>query len=254
MMPELPLCYFDSLSCLACATNQCEIWLVVAKNTSESMDALRFESEKTSSDILIKSPYSDAFRTQVSPNYFLTKVGAQSSLPCGGMSSGASYFRVGAQVVCEETNCYRVLPIGSTVRVKYVLVDSSSKTIRSETSWCPTCNSYNTYVLTFFRHCKRNLQNYRTFLYFDHVYVCFSVCAVKSWSSIDEFIGKRSGGMVVITVISSCLLAVLLLLLGAVLLLDGSITFPGAGSTIQHPKVFEEMALLFYVVLCLSVD
>ncbi|KAK6317246.1 hypothetical protein J4Q44_G00126460 [Coregonus suidteri] len=144
--------------------------------------ALRFESEKTSSDILIKSPYSDAFRTQVSPNYFLTKVGAQSSLPCGGMSSGASYFRVGAQVVCEETNCNRVLPIGSTVRVKYVLVDSNSKTIRSETSWCPTS---------------------------------------MSWSSIYEWIGKRSGGMVVITVISSCLLAVLLLLLGAVLLLDG---------------------------------
>ncbi|CAB1352417.1 unnamed protein product [Coregonus sp. 'balchen'] len=41
----------------------------------------------------------------------------------------------------------------------------------------------------------------------------------RSWSSIDEWIGKRSGGMVVITVISSCLLAVLLLLLGAVLLL-----------------------------------
>lgn len=32
-----------------------------------------------------------------------------------------------------------------------------------------------------------------------------------------------------------------------------SVTFPGAVSNIQHTKVLEEMALLFYVVLCLSV-
>ncbi|CAB1316538.1 unnamed protein product [Coregonus sp. 'balchen'] len=72
------------------------------------------------------------------------------------------------------------------IKVKYILIDPVSRGVVSESKW-----SYP-----------------------------ISLTSMKSWSSIDEFIGKRSGGMVVITVISSCLLAVLLLLLGAVLLLD----------------------------------
>ncbi|KAJ7986803.1 hypothetical protein DPEC_G00332170 [Dallia pectoralis] len=117
--------------------------------------------------------------------YYITKLGRPIDFSCDQLPA-IRYFRVGAENNCTAINCNGILPSGSTVRVKYLLIDPVSRSVVSESQWSKSI------VLT----------------------------TTRSWSSIDESIENRSGGMVVITIISSCLLAVLLLLVGVVLLLD----------------------------------
>ncbi|KAI1903721.1 hypothetical protein AGOR_G00030140 [Albula goreensis] len=187
MMLKQPLCYFDNVVGLPCSPNQCEVWLVVARGNGVQ----KFESEKTSGDILSRSPYPDAFLDDMSPNFFITKVGVQNSFLCADLP-GLRYFRVGAEGRCYSTNCNGVLPTGTTVRVKYILVDPSTETIESDSRWSQP----------------------------------ITLLTPKSSSSIVESSWKRSGSMVVITVLLSCCMAVLVVLLAALLLLDWS-DFPG---------------------------
>ncbi|KAJ8343025.1 hypothetical protein SKAU_G00329530 [Synaphobranchus kaupii] len=179
MLLKQPQCYFDKLEGLPCSSHQCEIWLVVARGNGVQM----FESEKTSSDILSKSPYPDAFLDGASPNFFITRVGVLSSFLCAELP-GIRYFQVGAEGKCDTANCNGVLPTGATVRVKYVLVDPANKRIESDTRWSQS----------------------------------ISLLTPRAGSSIDVSTWKRSGAMVVITVVLSCSLAVLTLLLIVALL------------------------------------
>ncbi|XP_036381646.1 uroplakin-3b-like protein 1 [Megalops cyprinoides] len=176
-----PRCYFDKLEGLPCFLHQCEIWLVVARGHGVK----RFDSEKTSADILSRSPYPDAFQDNMSPNYFITRVGVQSSFPCGELP-GIRYFQVGSEGMCDTANCNGALPAGETIRVKYILVDPTSERIESETRWSQP----------------------------------ITLLTTRAISSIDESTWKRSAAMVVVTVVPSCTLAVLLLLLAVALVQD----------------------------------
>ncbi|XP_061106211.1 uroplakin-3b-like isoform X2 [Conger conger] len=196
MMLRQPQCYFDEVEGLPCSSHQCEIWLVVARGVQ------RFEGQKTSSGILSASPYPDAFLDGTSPNFFITRLGVQSSFLCAELP-GIRYFRVGSEGRCDTTNCNGVLPTGATIRVKYILVDPANKTIESGTRWSQP----------------------------------ITLLTPRASSSIDDSTLRRSGAMVVITVILSCSLAVLTLLL-VVTLLQG-----GFGLTQEPPEIPEPPSL-----------
>ncbi|XP_051961105.1 uroplakin-3b-like [Xyrauchen texanus] len=121
-----PHCKFNQI----CTPDNCEIWLVPSLSTAIN----KFELDSAKPDILSLSPYPSAFIDQLSKNYFLTKVGFLKDFPCSGLSD-TLYFVVGADGNCTTTNCNGVLPVGSTVRFKYVLVDGNSKIIISQTDW-----------------------------------------------------------------------------------------------------------------------
>ncbi|XP_061106250.1 uroplakin-3b-like isoform X2 [Conger conger] len=178
-----PLCYFNHQTELPCTVNTCEIWSVIASGPGVH----NFDRDKVrvASGILSASPYMDAFLGQGQKMYFITKLGVPRNFPCGDLP-GIRYFKVGADGNCSTTNCNGILPAGSTVRVKYILIDPVTKKVVSESKW-----SFPIILLT-----------------------------SRASSSIDESMWKRSGAMVVITVILSCSLAVLALLLAIVLLLD----------------------------------
>ncbi|XP_035636015.1 uroplakin-3b-like [Oncorhynchus keta] len=194
-----PLCYFNTLTQLKCSQSTCQVWAAIASGPGIN----NFDIDKlVAVQIVSASPYPIAFSSQTNRMYFVTKLGRPKDFPCGQLP-GIKYFRVGAEGNCTNTNCNGILPPGSTVRVKYILIDPVSRGVVSESKW-----------------------SYPIFL-----------TSTRSWSSIDEWTGKRSGGMVVITVISSCLLAVLLLLLGAVLLLDGLGSFRGGHDITTGPGI-----------------
>ncbi|KAI7813539.1 uroplakin-3b [Triplophysa rosa] len=117
-----PHCYFNE----TCPT--CEIWLVPALSSATST----FDADRTNSNILSLSPYPSAFGP-LAKNYFLTKVGLLSTFPCSA-SSDSLYFVVGADGNCTTVNCNGILPTGSVVRFKYVLVNGSGIII-NETNW-----------------------------------------------------------------------------------------------------------------------
>ncbi|XP_066552359.1 uroplakin-3b-like [Amia ocellicauda] len=170
-----PLCFFDNLKGLPCTTDTCEIWLSVARGAGVQnfdVDMVSFGSA-----ILSTSPYPSAFISEQNKSYYITRLGIQNRFPCAKLP-GIRYFRVGDEGNCTTTNCNGVLPVGSTVRVKYLLVDPVSRRVSYESMWSQP----------------------------------ISLITPKPSASIDEWIGKRSGGMVVVTAIASCLLALLLLL------------------------------------------
>ncbi|XP_066552064.1 uroplakin-3b-like protein 1 [Amia ocellicauda] len=180
MVLRQPLCYFENLASLPCSVDQCEIWLVVARNNGLQ----NFDNIKGNRNIVSQSPYPRAFESASSPNYFLTKLGVQASFPCAELL-GLRYFQVGAEGNCTSSNCNGFLPFASTVSVKFILVSPVFSVMVSETPWSQS----------------------------------ITLIAPKPSSSLDDRMGRRSAGMIVITTIASCLLAVLLLLLLSVLLL-----------------------------------
>uniref|UniRef100_W5M2Q0 Uroplakin 3b n=1 Tax=Lepisosteus oculatus TaxID=7918 RepID=W5M2Q0_LEPOC len=167
MVMKQPRCYFDNQLLLPCTPDKCEIWLVAAVG-----------SDKGKSTILSESPYPTAFTGSPPKNYYLTKVGRQQVFPCQ-QSHGIVYFRVGDEGNCTSANCNGILPAGSTVRVKYVLVDPASRNVTTETYWS---------------------QNITLYSSTDPVVIF-------------DGIRQRSAGMIVITSILSVLLFLLLLLL-----------------------------------------
>ncbi|XP_036435739.1 uroplakin-3b [Colossoma macropomum] len=169
-----PSCCFGNLTGLNCTSNTCEVWLVSAVDTGVN----NFNTDKTSTDFLSKSPYQSAFGGSNPKNYFLTKAGLQGDFPCPSSSTG-SYFRVGADGNCVTTNCNGVLPQGSTASFKYLLVDPASKTLLAETKW------------------SNNITLYTS----------------KDPGSISDSFAGRSGAMVVITTILCVAMALLLLII-----------------------------------------
>ncbi|KAJ8394734.1 hypothetical protein AAFF_G00043340 [Aldrovandia affinis] len=180
-----PLCFFNNQRELPCTVNTCEIWSVIASGPGVH----NFDRDKVreASKILSASPYPDAFMGRAHKRYYITKLGFPRDFPCGQLP-GIRYFKVGADGNCTTTNCNGILPTGSSVRVRYILIDPVTKSVVSESKWS------------------------------------FPIILIspKTSSSIDVTTWKRSGAMVVITVVLSCSLAVLILLLVVMLLLDCS--------------------------------
>ncbi|XP_051532019.1 uroplakin-3b-like [Myxocyprinus asiaticus] len=163
-----PHCYFTQ----TCTPDDCEIWLVSSLFSATST----FETDRINPNILSLSPYPAAFSGQLSKNYFLTKVGLKKDFPCSAASDDL-YFVVGADGNCTTTNCNGVLPVGSTVRFKYVLVNGNSQTILNQTDWSDNITLY----------------------------------TPKDPQSIYDGLNRRSGAMVVITTILCVAVALLLL-------------------------------------------
>lgn len=197
-----PLCYFNNQRQLPCTVNTCEIWSVIASGSGVH----QFDTDKVTeaSKILSASPYPDAFRGEGQKRYYITKLGVPRDFPCGNLP-GIRYFKVGADGNCSTTNCNGILPAGYTVRVKYILIDPVTKMVASESKW-----SIPIILMTF-----------------------------RNSSSIDVSTWKRSGAMVVITVILSCSMAVLTLLLVAVLL-DCVGSVRGRHDITTDPRSFSE--------------
>ncbi|XP_051749178.1 uroplakin-3b [Ctenopharyngodon idella] len=168
-----PYCVFDQ------TCNGCEIWLVAALSSATSTFDAQFNS--SAPYVLSLSPYPTAFNPS-SGNFFVTKVGPLASFPCS-QSSNDFYFIVGAEGKCSGINCNGLLPNGSIVSFKYLLIDVNNQTIVNASNWSP-----NITLLT--------LQNPQT---------------------INDGLSARSGAMVVITTIL-CVAAALLLLLFFIML------------------------------------
>ncbi|XP_024287663.1 uroplakin-3b-like protein 1 isoform X1 [Oncorhynchus tshawytscha] len=170
-----PSCYFDSLANLPCnSTTTCELWLVSAIDTGVN----NFDADKNRSNIDTLSPYPTAFSSNTSKKYFLTKLGLQKDYPCP-IAAGTDYFRVGSDGSCSTPNCNGILPVGSTARFRYVLINPENKTVVAESLWS---NNITLYTL-------------------------------KDLESIDNGFAGRSASMIVITSILCSFLALLLLLL-----------------------------------------
>ncbi|KAL2095022.1 hypothetical protein ACEWY4_009741 [Coilia grayii] len=167
-----PSCYFSNLT--FCNQTDCEVWLVPALNSSIST----FDADKRNSNVLSLSPYPSAFTTNTSKNYFVTKVGLLKDFLCPS-TSGRAYFRVGSEGNCPTANCNGVLPEGSTVNFKYLLLDPTNNTILAETKWSDD----------------------------------ISLHTLQSLDAIDDSLPGRSAAMVVITTILSVAAFLLLVLL-----------------------------------------
>ncbi|XP_031428656.1 uroplakin-3b [Clupea harengus] len=143
-----------------------------------------FDADKTNPDLLSLSPYPTAFTASTSKNYYLTKVGLLKDFLCSSVS-GMTYFRVGSEGNCPTANCNGVLPDGSTVNFKYLLLDPTNKTILSETKWSEDISLY----------------------------------ALQNPDAIDDSLPGRSAAMVVITAILCVAVFLLILLLLSMLIL-----------------------------------
>ncbi|XP_060768343.1 uroplakin-3b [Neoarius graeffei] len=173
---QKPFCYFDKVNNSNCITNSpCSIRLVAALSSATST----FDEDKQSSGFLFDTPYKDAFGPG-GKDYFLTNLGPQSDFPCPAPGTTPSYYLVGADGACSTTNCNGVLPEGSTVRFKHILLSQGTNLV-AETRWSDNITLMN-------------------------------VSTVKHPESLGSGYAGRSGAMVVITTIL-CIAAVLLLLL-----------------------------------------
>ncbi|KAG1957438.1 uroplakin-3b [Pimephales promelas] len=168
-----PFCVFEG-PCVGC-----EIWLVAALTSAIStFDA---QLQNSPSDILSVSPYPTAF-DQSSKNFFVTRVGRLEIFPCDG-SSNDLYFQVGKEGKCTTPNCNGILPDGSKVSFKYLLIDVNQNTVVRSSDWSDS----------------------------------IPLMTNKNPQSINEGLSARSGAMVVITTIL-CVAAALLLLLFFIML------------------------------------
>ncbi|XP_036379100.1 uroplakin-3b-like [Megalops cyprinoides] len=170
-----PQCYFNT-SLLNCTSETCQIYVVPAVGSGPK----NFDQDKRSqnSSILSLSPYPTAFASNTSKNYYLTKVGPPESYTCT-QTSGMTYFLVGSDGNCSDPNCNGILPTGSKVRFKYILVNKPNDKIRQETNWSTPITLY----------------------------------SPKNLSTINDGFSGRSAAMVVITTILCVALGLLLLLL-----------------------------------------
>ncbi|XP_077062653.1 uroplakin-3b [Siphateles boraxobius] len=172
VMLKQPHCVFDELR------DGHEIWLIVALNSATGV----VDGLVTDPNILNVSPYPTAFDPQPSKNFFVTKVGSLADFPCS-QSSDDLYFRVGAEGKCTGTNCNGILPDGSIVSFRYLLVDGNHQNIVIPSDW----------LHSVFLKTKQDPQG------------------------INDGLSARSGAMVVITTIL-CVAAALLLLLFFIML------------------------------------
>ncbi|KAF7688825.1 uroplakin-3b [Silurus meridionalis] len=125
-----PFCSFDNITDPLCGTpSTCNIWLVSALGSAMST----FDSSKTNPSFISLSPYPTAFKPGQN-NYSITKVGLQNSFVCSAAGTTPSYFLVGADGACNTANCNGVLPQGSTMSFKYLLV-SADNVLVAETNW-----------------------------------------------------------------------------------------------------------------------
>ncbi|XP_038669685.1 uroplakin-3b [Scyliorhinus canicula] len=175
---EQPRCVFDSIE-TSCTT--CKIWLIVANSTGVT----RFDQMKN--DFLNTSAlsYKDAF---TGPNGFYFTVKTERDFyvcPPTATPNEILALRVGSEVPCKTPNCNVPLPTGGTFRMKYVLVDPDLTTpnIVAETEY--------TQVI--------------------------QLRSATDPNSIDTNPGRRTGGMIVITVILAILLFLLLAMFAAML-------------------------------------
>ncbi|KAG5283950.1 hypothetical protein AALO_G00021330 [Alosa alosa] len=179
-----PQCYFGIPTNSSCNQTDCEIWLVPALKSSIN----NFDADQTNPDLLSLSPYPTAFTANGSKNYFLTKVGLLKDFLCSSAfarDSGSTYFRVGSEGSCTTTNCNGVLPDGSTVNFKYLVLDPANKAVLSETKWSDDISLYTS----------------------------------QNPDAIDDSLPGRSAAMVVITAILSVAMFFLLVLLVTMLIL-----------------------------------
>ncbi|XP_076867215.1 uroplakin-3b [Brachyhypopomus gauderio] len=130
---QLPSCCFNSTG-MTCNQDTCQIWLVASLATGT------FDADKSNPGFLTLSPYPSAFVNSTSKSYFLTYVSTLGAVPCPSTTN--NYFVVGADGQCSAVNCNGVLPVGSNTRYKYLLVDSSTKTLLAETKWSDNITLY----------------------------------------------------------------------------------------------------------------
>ncbi|XP_017315950.1 uroplakin-3b [Ictalurus punctatus] len=176
---QKPFCYFQTVSDPLCdSPNTCSVWLVSALSTAKGT----FDSDKTAQGFVNVSPYPTAF-SPGAKNYFMTKLNPQTDYPCPPFSTPTT-FQVGAEGTCSSANCNGVLPNGSTMSFKYVLV-SADNTLVAETNWS------------------------------DNI----TLNTVKDPNSLGSGYAGRSAAMVVITAILATAAALLLLLLLIALIL-----------------------------------
>ncbi|KAK2911567.1 hypothetical protein QQF64_027358 [Cirrhinus molitorella] len=163
---QRPYCVFDQ-SCPGC-----DVWLVAGLcSATGTFDALA----SSTTNCLGLSPYPTAFQPS-SRNFFLTKVGPLSSFPCN-QSTTDHYFIVGAEGSCHVANCNGVLPAGSNVCFKYLLIDANGTLVNSS-NWSSNV----------------------------------TLVQLLSCNSINDGLSGRSGAMCVITTLLCVALALLLLL------------------------------------------
>ncbi|XP_038844388.1 uroplakin-3b [Salvelinus namaycush] len=145
---------------------------------NSSAGGSNYDADKNMAYIDTLSPYPTAFSSNTSKKYFLTKLGLQKDYPCP-IVAGTDYFRVGSDGSCSTPNCNGILPVGSTARFKYVLINPANKTVVAESLWSNNITLY----------------------------------ALKDPERIDNGFAGRSASMIVITSILCSFLALLLLLL-----------------------------------------
>ncbi|MCI4394563.1 hypothetical protein PGIGA_G00170230 [Pangasianodon gigas] len=178
---QKPFCSFDRVTDPTCTgANKCNVWLVAALSSATNI----FDSNKTSSSFVSSSPYPTAFKPGML-NYFVTQTGSQDSFRCPvSGTTTTSYFLVGAEGACSTTNCNGVLPEGSTMSFKYLLINSDNVLV-AETKW------------------SENI----------------TLQTIKNPDSLGSGYAGRSAAMVVITAILCVAAALLLLLLLIALIL-----------------------------------
>ncbi|XDV19889.1 hypothetical protein PO909_025286 [Leuciscus waleckii] len=118
-----PYCVFDQ-ACVGC-----EIWLVAALSSANTTFDAQVANSAQPFNVLNLSPYPTAFDAS-SLNFFVTKVGPLAGFPCNPTSNDL-YFRVGAEGKCTGANCNGILPDGSIVSFKYLLLDVDNKIVNS---------------------------------------------------------------------------------------------------------------------------
>lgn len=151
----------------------CEIWLVAALSTGTgNFNALVNISSPISLSV---SPYPTAFLPS-SAQFFLTRVGPLANFPCNTIPT-FPYFTVGADGICTGINCNGVLPVGSIVSFRYLLIDPSNYTVVNMTNWGGP----------------------------------FNLTTLLSYQTINDGLSARSGAMVVITTLLCVAVALLLL-------------------------------------------
>ncbi|XP_056108838.1 uroplakin-3b [Rhinichthys klamathensis goyatoka] len=160
----------------------CDIWLVAALTPAISTFDTQFATSP--SDILSMSPYPTAFGQSTSKNFFVTRVGA-AHFPCEDPPNvNDVYFLVGNEGKCSEPNCNGILPDGSNVSFKYLLIDvNNQNAVVKSSNWSES----------------------------------FPLKTIQNPQSINDGLSARSGAMVVITTIL-CVAAALLLLLFFIML------------------------------------
>ncbi|GCB70085.1 uroplakin-3b [Scyliorhinus torazame] len=175
---EQPRCVFDPIET---SCSNCKIWLIVANSTGVTKFAEMKNDFLNTSDLTYKNAFTG-------PNGFYFTVKTERDVyvcPPTAIPGEILALRVGSEVPCKTPNCNMPLPTGGAFRMKYVLVnpDLTTPNIVGETRF------------------TQEIQ----------------LRSAPDPNSIDTYPGRRTGGMVVITVILAILLFLLLAMFAAML-------------------------------------